>query len=167
MKQEKYYVFVDIDGVLVTTRANFELPEYDYKMQTMFDPIGVKFFNYIDRTYEGVYFVLTSTWKNNLCMDLNGPDNGDHFHWVVSAFRNAGFTGNFAANWKTGYRESMTFPKYKRGSEVKQYLEENPCKDYIIFDDEDNGYDVLDKKRLIWTLEHEGISCNNMKMPSR
>ena len=116
---EKYYVFVDIDGVLVTTRANFDSIENDYKMQAKFDPVGVDFFNYIDRTYEGVKFVLTSTWKGPLNNYLDGPDNGFHFHWVVSAFRNAGFRGNFAANWKTGYKLSNEFEyKYHRPSSI-------------------------------------------------
>jgi len=152
-----YYVFVDIDGVLVTTRANFDAIENDYKMQAKFDPVCIDFFNYIDRTYDGVKFVLTSTWKTHCCVDLDGPDEGMDFHWVVAAFRNAGFRGNFAKNWKTGYKDSITYPKWQRSLEIAKYLEENSCDDYIIFDDENFGYDRMAKKRFIQTNEHDGL----------
>lgn len=158
-----YFVFVDIDGVLVTTRANFDSIENDYETQAKFDPVCIDFFNYLDRTYDGVKFVLTSTWKGPLNNYLDGPDEGFHFHWVVSCFRNAGFRGNFAPNWKTGYKDSISFPKWNRNKEIAAYMEENPCKDYLILDDEDFGYKLMAKKRFIHTHEHDGLSWKNIQ----
>lgn len=154
----KYLCFLDIDGVLTSTRVH-DTYQGEYDMWCQFDPIAVQFFNMMHDTHP-VEFCLMSTWKNGLRNDDIMVE-----HWVQSAFANSGFRGKFASPWKTDPdNESQT--KYTdRANEVKDYLENfgTDVEDFILFDDTRYRFkEVLGKQRLVLTDSHNGLLHKHM-----
>ena len=158
MKKAKYIVFLDIDGVFTSFRAQYSSGNPS-DMWNYFDPVAINFMNKIHDKFDSVYFVLISTWKNGL--STNEPMIE---HWIVSAFRNAGFRGEFYSPWKTN---PDNFDKFiNRAFEIKYYIENftPDLIDYIIFDDDDYGFErVLGKKRFIKTSGEDGLLSKHMK----
>lgn len=150
----KYLVFLDVDGVFTSSRVHMANNNMNYKIWAKFDPVAVDFFNYLHDTYEDVEFVLMSTWR--LGMELEAIH---HFHWIQSAFINAGFRGKFAKIWRTD--ESRSF---QRALEVKDYLLQVPeLKDYLLVDDTDYHWKTyLDKPKWIRTSTEDGILYKHM-----
>lgn len=157
---KKYFVFLDIDGVLTSSRVHVAHNAY-YEMWHRFDPVAVDFFNKIHDTYN-VEFVLMSTWKNYLDVDDHNIE-----HWVKSAFANSGFRGKFANYWKTDPHETwVNKSNYNRAHEVKEYLEEygQDVEDFLLFDDNDYDFNkVLGKKRFVKTDPENGLLYKHMK----
>jgi hypothetical protein len=157
----KYLVFLDIDGVFTSSRVHYAHNAV-YKMWHRFDPVAVDFMNKIHDRYP-VEFVLISTWKNYL-------RNDDHQieHWIRSAFANSGFRGDFPTMWKTD-PDNLWVNKpspYDRSHEIRDYLVDHApdVLDYIIFDDNDYGFEkVLGKKRLIRTDPENGLLFKHMQ----
>ena len=84
-------------------------------------------------------------------------------HWAYSMWYNAGFRGNFAKDWRVNKLDESHLYAY-RALEVKEYLEEHPADDFIIFDDSDYNYnDTLGVKRFIKTDSNEGMLFKHMK----
>lgn len=155
----KYLVFVDIDGVLTSTRVHFA-DDNRGLIWSKFDPIAIEFFNKIHDTYEDVEFVLISTWRDHL------PINGHTTLWVESAFRSSGFRGNFHDKWKVNPENDTELWVKRRAHEIKHFLENYApeCKDYIIFDDSDYLFaDILGKRRHIKTDPDNGILFRHMR----
>lgn len=156
----KYLVFLDIDGVFTSSRVH-TAHNAEYEMWHRFDPVAVDFMNRIHDTYP-VEFVLISTWKNYLRNDdLNVS------HWVRAAFGNSGFRGTFSELWKTDPDNLWPNkpPGYNRAGEILDYLEEHApdVEDYIIFDDNDYGFErVLGKRRLVRTDPENGLLHKHM-----
>lgn len=162
----KYLVFLDIDGVFTSSRVHYAHNAV-FNVWHRFDPVAVDFMNKIHDKYP-VEFVLISTWKNEL-------RNDDHMveHWIRSAFANSGFRGDFARMWKTD-PDNLWVNKprpYDRSHEIRDYLEEygQDIKDYIIFDDNDYGFEeVLRVKRWVRTDPENGLlykhMCNAMSI---
>ncbi len=154
----KYIVFLDIDGVFTSTRAQYASAN-QYDLWNIFDPVAISFMNKIHDRVDGVYFALVSTWKNYLRTD-------DHMieHWMTSSFRNAGFRGEFWSPWKTN---PDNFTKFKtRAYEAKDYMETftPDLKDFIVFDDNDYNWEqVFGKKRWIRTDAENGMLMKHMK----
>lgn len=156
----KYLVFLDIDGVFTSSRVHYAHNAV-YEMWHRFDPVAVDFMNKIHDRYP-VEFVLISTWKNYLKVDDHNIE-----HWMRSAFANSGFRGNFATMWKTDPNETWVNQpsRYDRSHEIRDYLEEygQDIVDYIIFDDNDYGFEtVLGKKRWIRTDPENGLLYKHM-----
>lgn len=154
----KYLVFLDIDGVFTSMRAQVSSSN-PKDMWNVFDPVAIGFMNYIHSTYSGVYYVLISTWKEDLITDDKMIS-----HWILSCFRNAGFTGDFYAPWKTN-PDNLYRTGYNRAHEIKEYLNTYALgvKDYIIFDDNDYGFTrILDKDRFVHTDSENGILVKHM-----
>ena len=157
--KRKYLVFVDIDGVLTSSRVHYA-HNATYEMWARFDPIAIDFFNKIHDTYP-VEFVLMTTWKNHLDVKNVGI-----LHWIQAAFANSGFRGKLANPWKTDPRDQSYLNRWDRAHEVLYYLNEYglDIEDYILFDD--NAYQfntILPKKRLIRTDPENGILYKHMK----
>lgn len=157
----KYLVFLDIDGVFTSSRVHYA-HNATYDMWHRFDPVAVDFMNKIHDRYP-VEFVLMTTWKNYLRYDDHNIE-----HWVRAAFANSGFRGQFANPWKTDPTETwINKPSfYSRSHEVKEYLEEygSDVSDFIMFDDNDYGFDqVLGKKRLVRTDHENGLLYKHMQ----
>lgn len=154
-----YLVFLDVDGVFTSARVEMSDAQYPY-LWSKFDPVAVEFMNRIHDKHD-VEFVLSSTWRDNLKMDDNS------LIWVITAFRNAGFRGAFAPTWKVNPEDEPVMLYQKgRAHEIKHYIENytNNLKDYIIFDDNDYGFDsVLGVKRLVRTDTDNGILVKHMK----
>jgi hypothetical protein len=151
----RYLVFLDIDGVF--TSARVQLAYGSQEQWDTFDPIAVEFMNWIHDRYEGVEFMLISTWKDGL-----RHDDEMIRHWVLSCFRNAGFRGTLCPTWKSN---PDNLPRFKhRGHEIKEYLEDHPeIVDFIIFDDTDYAFNqTLGKKRLVRTDATNGMLKKHM-----
>lgn len=153
----KYVVFVDIDGVLTTQRAHLSRVNQSYNKWSQFDPVAINFFNRIhDHAPNEIEFVLTTSWKNFV------PDydiGGWNFHWIQAAFANAGFRGTFAELWKTEKEHILP-----REEGILNYIEDNHVNDYLIFDDNDYGFnDLLPKRRFIKTDPDDGILTKHMR----
>lgn len=152
----KYLAFLDIDGVFTSNRVQYASANPN-DMWNKFDPIAVDFMNKLHDRVDDLHFVLISTWKEYL-----READEQTSHWIIAAFRNAGFRGEFASPWKTN---PENFPRfYERGmtraNEIKEYLEVYAPNnlDYIIFDDNNYGFDtVLGKKRWVHTDEQNGL----------
>ena len=150
----KYLVFLDIDGVFTSLRAQLASLNSG-EMWSTFDPVAINFMNWIHDRYP-VEFVLISTWKQGL---------GDSLimgHWVLSAFRNAGFDGTFHSRmWTDDYRSVGK----TRAHEIQEFLQlyGKDITDFIIFDDNDYDFkQILGKNRLIRTDANEGILSKHM-----
>lgn len=153
----KYIVFLDIDGVLTSQRAQYASAN-PTDMWNVFDSVAVSFLNKIHDKFEDVYFVLVSTWKNYL-----RTDDQMIFHWMQSSFRNAGFRGEFWEPWKTNPDNLTKYPS--RAHEMKDYMEmyTPDLVDYIVIDDNDYGFEeVLRKKRHIKTDPINGMLLRHM-----
>lgn len=157
----KYLCFLDVDGVFTSVRAQLGQTARKHPMWDKFDPLAVDFLNHLDADYD-LDFVLMSTWKNGLNMD-----DTTAYHWVCATFRNAGFTGTFPwKRWKTSFPEFPKEESYKyneRAYEVKHYLEQYECDDFLLFDD--TAYDfnkVLGVKRHVRTSAQDGMLTKHM-----
>jgi len=146
-----YAIFLDIDGVFTSTRVQMASFNHD-EIWSKFDPTAIEFMNRLYLKHD-IQFVLVSTWKDGL--DLN---NRSEEHWVISAFRNAGFIGDFAPEW-------MTRTDLKREEGVREYLDAHKnIEDYLIFDDCGYNYNVmLRRRRHIKTNSDNGLLVNHMK----
>lgn len=154
-----YFVFLDIDGVFASARAQFGIAHIN-SMWSRLDPIAVEFINRISDTFENVEFVMMSTWRH---IDGFGDRQAGYSpHWVQSAFDNCGFRGKFAKPWATEQLHQSGINS--RPNEVAKYLAEHPCTDYILFDDDSYEFDkVLGRKRHIRTDGLNGLLFKNME----
>jgi hypothetical protein len=149
----KYVLFLDIDGVLASSRVHMGLTSRHSLVWDKFDPTAIDFLNGLFVDYD-LSLVLTSTWRN---FSHSDPQ------WVFSAFRNAGFLGKWATpNWRTGHNFTSTL--YGRALEVRDYLNTFPLyDDYLILDDTDFGFNkVLPRKRFVRTDAHDGMLHKHM-----
>lgn len=153
----KYLVFLDIDGVFTSGRVQFASAN-PRDLWNKFDPTAIDFMNKIHDRVDGVYFMLISTWKDHL-----PSDDAMLEHWIISAFRNAGFRGEFNRPWKTN-PDNVYKNKETRAHEIRDYLAGRNIKDYIIFDDTDYAFDtILGKRRHIKTDSENGLLLKHMK----
>ena len=159
----KYLVFVDIDGVLASSRVHYA-SNSGAMIWSEFDPVAIKFFNRIHETYDQVEFVLISTWR-----DWLDVDNRHILLWIETAFRNSGFRGNLRyPAWKVNPEDDAELWGKRRAEEIKVYLKTPEqgfgYKDFIIFDDSDYGFNrVLGIKRFVQTDPDNGILFRHMR----
>lgn len=154
----KYAVFLDFDGVLTTARTGFADAKCNgYTMWSRFDPVAIDFLNKIHLTFEDVKFVWITSWRPATI----DPSNMD-LHFAYTMFRNAGFLGEFADQWRVN--PENTISRIDRALEIKDWIDKNPIIDYLIFDDCDYKFnEILGKKRLIRTDPNDGITYKNMQ----
>lgn len=149
-----YYVFLDIDGVLTSARA--EMSDGIPRTWMKFDPIAIDFFNRIHDNHD-VEFVLSSTWRNYITDAMS-------LHWIESCFVSAGFRGKLAKEWKVNIQEDHDLYRKQRAWEIKDYLDRHDHDDFMIFDDNDYLFnEVLGKRRFIQTDHANGLMVNHMK----
>lgn len=156
----KYLVFLDVDGVFVTPRSN-AVHELQHSHWTVFDPVAVHLMNWLHDTYP-VRFVLMSTWKDGL--DVNDKNLQA---WVNASFRNSGFRGAFAENWKVREGGYPSFRLDGRALEVLQYLKdfgEFEVEDFLLFDDTPYQFNaLLGKKRFVQTDANNGVLLKHVQ----
>ena len=158
----KYLVFLDIDGVLTSNRVHFSKIT-KYPVWAEFDPVAINFFNKIYQKFP-VKFVLMTSWKNNL-PNISGTTDRIVEHWMLSAFANAGFIGEFAEPIRTNPTDDKALARLDRAHEVAHYLENyaEGIQDYILFDDTNYQFDkVLPKKRFVRTDPQNGLLHKHM-----
>lgn len=153
---KKYVVFLDIDGVFTSSRVHQSADIYKSPMWDKFDPVAVDFMNRLDEQHD-IDFVLMSTWKNGL-----NPHDTTVYHWVLAAFRNAGFRGHFPyPEWKTDPNNDAPG---NRADHVKTFLSLNCYDDFLLFDDNDYQFnDKLDKRRFVKTDAENGLLIKHMR----
>lgn len=150
----KHVIFLDVDGVLASSRVHFGHGSSEDLIWSKFDPVALDFLNWIwSETRAEVVF--TSAWKEDV-------DTAAARMWVIAAMRNGGFFGRFHNDWKTDYDYSG--PDGRPGS-VKKWLGEHPeVVDYIIFDDSSYRFnEVLGRKRFVRTDPEDGMLSKHMK----
>ena len=153
----KYMVFVDFDGVLTSNRVHFSHHDPKYPMWATFDPVVVEFFNRVDRTFDDVSFVWTTTWRNRVIPGLHTE------HWAYSMWYNAGFRGQFAKQWRVNHEDDNRLHQF-RAHEIKEYLEKWMPLDFVIIDDSDYGFnDTLGVKRFVKTSSDDGMLFKHMR----
>lgn len=158
----KYLVFLDVDGVFTSFRVQTASAN-PHEMWSKFDPIAIEFMNSIHDRVDGVYFALVSTWKEYI-----RADDAHASHWVLSAFRNAGFRGEFFRPWKTNPENDTKFygPGKNRAHEMLDFMKTYTpdLKDFCVFDDNDYQWNnILGKKRWIRTDPHNGLLFKHME----
>lgn len=165
--KQRYLVFLDVDGVFTSSRVHYaHNSSPKYSMWCRFDPVAVDFMNRIHDRYDGVEFVLMSTWKNFLPIKDDPLVNDSVYHWVEAAFRNSGFRGPLASPFRTNPTDDTDLWAKDRAYEVLDYLDKygSDVVDYLLFDD--NRYrfnEVLPKKRLVQTDHEDGLLYKHMK----
>ena len=127
-EKRKYLAFLDVDGVFASTRVHYSW-DNEYDKWSKFDPVAVDFCNKMWDRY-AVEFVLMTTWKDGF--DYTHKMTA---HWVMTAFKNAGFRGKFADPWKTNPMNNAELEVKDRAYEVKDYLDNyaDDVVDYILF----------------------------------
>lgn len=132
MKRERKVLFLDMDGVLCTTRSH-----YAYTRQILMrhlDPVACKLVERI--CFEtGAEIVLSSAWR--IPYDLSE---------MFTMLCNGGFSDvPFHQNWKTPDKHGLT----SRGHEIKEWLEQNGNPKYCIIDD---STDMLPEQKPFFVL---------------
>lgn len=132
-------IFLDIDGVLCTTRSH--AAHLESGLMQHLDPIGCKMLDKICQK-TGAKIVISSTWRHH-------HDRGS----MLCILQNAGFAlPDFHKDWKTPAKMSAT-----RGEEIKLWLLDHPeVTQYAILDD---NSDMLTEQMpfLVLTPTHDGI----------
>lgn len=157
-EKRKYLAFLDVDGVFASTRVHYSW-DNEYDKWSKFDPVAVDFCNKMWDRY-AVEFVLMTTWKDGF--DYTHKMTA---HWVMTAFKNAGFRGKFADPWKTNPMNNAELEVKDRAYEVKDYLDNyaDDVVDYILFDDTRYKFkEVLGKGRWVHTDSENGLLYKHM-----
>lgn len=141
-------IFLDIDGVLATSRAHIALGKYG-GIWTEWDPVGVALVKKLCKEHN-LKLVISSTWRFNPsqsgimdCLEVHG----------LQAYLNRGapYTPDFRGNGDQRYR----------GYEIQAYLGNNLDIDrYLIFDD-DSDFLPHQREYHIHTETHNGITAAN------
>lgn len=123
----KFVIFLDIDGVLCTSRQAYAMG--DFGLLGCLDPVGLSFLNRMCATYP-ILTIISSSWR--IGKDYN------HFSSIFKA------TGHFnLAN--SLYYDDYATPSMTgvRGLEIEDWLKRNDdiVSDYLILDDD---RDMLD-----------------------
>ena len=145
-------IFLDIDGVLCTTRAHIAQGEKKKEWHmTALDREGVGLLNAIHGyDPDNTRYVLSSTWRKQYSKE-----------YMENHLKDFGWTGQFHDDWKTNeIPRRMLQPQGFRGAEVADWLERNEHSAYVIFDD---GKDFLPNQmgNFVNTDHDYGISLGD------
>jgi hypothetical protein len=135
-------IFLDIDGVLNSTRSCIALNGYGSPRRPWkLDPVAVNLLRYyVEKT--GAYIVVSSTWR------LGG------------AARAAGWFVNYG--WFDAPVLDTTAKDFgrRRGEQIQEWLDAHDVEKYVILDDED---DMLTGQHLVRTDFDLGLTYADMK----
>lgn len=122
--QNKFLIFLDIDGVLYDWDFILSQNKKSGIIQT-FNPKSVEALNYfihkLSKDYN-VEVVITSSWRKNMVKTLN----------VLKE-------NKICADIKISSTKITSTPQF-RGKEILAFLKNNPCKKFVIIDDETFDY---------------------------
>lgn len=165
-------IFLDIDGVLVTTRSflsangfnsvNPEKPVMTFERKHQFDPIGCGILLRIIKEFD-VKVVISSTWRFNAVMS-EVVQKGDEEHKFKNSLyvnlKNGGLLPFVHTDWRTIDLHRFNEEKV-RGDEIKEWLTRHPeVTNYAIIDDDS---DMLDeqKNHFVHINGQDGILTNS------
>lgn len=142
-------IFLDMDGVLTCTRTH--VANRDGGLWHRVDRTAVLLLNRLHDGHDDVRYVLISTWRK--------------FHirtQMEILLRDAGWTGEFHEDWKTGQRIIKFSQVADRGHEVRDWLDgHNEVESYVIIDDMDAScFSEVDPP--VVTDINDGFSLKNL-----
>jgi hypothetical protein len=151
-------IFLDIDGVLVTMRSNYEdIQNKDFRDEehSYFDPASVNLLNRLTDE-SGAKIVISSSWGRVFNIDE-----------IRRVFRNGGITGEVIDLTTTIYPEPGN-REDQRGLEIQQWLENHPqTTSYVIIDDLVDSIDEHHPGRFVETNSRDGFSELDMYLKAR
>jgi hypothetical protein len=135
-------VFLDMDGVISTSRAQIVQRAFKPHPDYWIDPIGMHYLNLLCKAGNAIV-VVSSSWRI-------GEDRQSFFEML----KRNGFSGDLHADWAT---QRINGP---RGLEVAEWLTRHVDTDrHVILDDES---DFLAGQPLIKTSMNYGIGLNDL-----
>lgn len=147
-------VFLDIDGVLCTSRAVYGMSPRISHVQRTLDPVGVQFFNRLAQVYQhsarDLRFVMSSTWRRDRDNDA----------------RDLLLMAGLEVRWHADWRTPVKFSARPRGEEIEEWLEtneDNPPHLFVIVDDDSFDLTQFQKTRLVCPNSDDGLSFKNMR----
>ena len=144
-------IFLDIDGVLCTTRV--AVANGENGLLAGFDPIAMTFLNRICREYDDMQIVISSTWR---------IFDGRNRRVFYELFASAGYI-DLAKSLHQDWQTSMNMKPGSRGLEINEWLQDhyNP-KQYIIIDD-DNDFWPSQQDKLVLTDPLNGMTLEHFE----
>lgn len=143
--KDKFYIFLDIDGVLYDW--NFIIKNGDKKSGTIknFNPKSIEALNFLIEKLQYTYnveIVITSTWRINM-------------QKTIEILLNNGLNKTIKIN----STEISNYPQ-NRELEILNYLQNNSCKNFVIIDDEMFDFDKYFNKNHIIKTNIFNLSLN-------
>lgn len=151
-------IFLDIDGVLVTMKRNYEdIQNKDLREErhNYFDPAAVGLLNRLTEE-SGAKIVISSSWGRVFYLEE-----------IRKVFRNGEITGEVIDVTTTiypgpGNREDQ------RGLEIQQWLDNHPqTSSYVIIDDRVDSIEEHHPGKFIETNSRDGFSELDMYLKAR
>jgi len=133
-------IFLDIDGVLCTTRSH--VGQGKRGLMQALDREGVGLLNRM--AIDSTKFVLSSSWRHHFPKE-----------WMEEHLHQHGWTGEFHENWCTTINHSGTRP-----DEIAEWLSKNPIGDkgqYVILDDDSWNWSEEQQNHVVKTDFNNGI----------
>lgn len=165
-------IFLDIDGVLVTTRtflsanghnwANFSDAAITKERKNQFDPIGCGILLRIIKDFN-CKIVISSTWRFNAVMSDQIQDGDEEFQFknlLFNNLKNSGLLPFIHPDWRTVDLHRFNDKKV-RGDEIQEWLNRHKeVSNYAIIDDDS---DMLDEQlpHFVYTHVDNGITAQN------
>lgn len=147
------YIFLDIDGVLVTSNQYYSKKLYSKYNCCRFDKKCVSVFNEIINEFNPI-IILSSDWKNHF--NIDEINNIFRFNDVNTIINN--ITPNL---WGVKFK-SIKELEICRANEILKYVDDNNIKNYIAIDDLNLDKWLLDN--FIHTpRSNEGIKQTGVK----
>ncbi len=122
------YLFLDIDGVLATTRQFYSKKLHPKHNCYRFDPKCTTVFNNIFSSYN-IVIIISSDWKDDYSID----DFNEIFEWNGIKFKVDDVTPSL---WDIKYK-SLQELEACRANEIQDYITEHHIEKFIIIDDLD------------------------------
>jgi hypothetical protein len=140
-------IFLDMDGVLCTTRAHYaqgylNMPNHGF--MDALDREGIGMLNKFNAEHPDVIYVLSSTWRKH-------HTKKEMEEWLKDKY---GWNGKFHDDWRTDDGGPI------RGNEIQRWLDKHQVDNYLILDD---SSDMLPEQQyhFIHTDDYNGISFEN------
>jgi hypothetical protein len=140
-------IFLDIDGVLCTTRQAVAIN--DRGVMSCLDPVALQFLDRIARDFD-VKYVISSTWRM-----------GESYSYFRSLFMAAQARDLAMALYYDDWATPVIHEK-DRGHEIQNWIDRNKPENYIILDDDS---DMLDhqKEFFVQTSCYDGMLFEHYK----
>lgn len=150
-----FHIFLDIDGVLVTTKQLYSKKRHEEWNCYSFDPKCVKVFNEILDNISNPKIILSSDWK--LQYDLNTLNEIFKFNGVREPI--VSVTPNL---WGVRYKKLDELEEC-RANEILKFVEDNEIKNWLAIDDLDLTDFISDDNFVHCPRINEGIKQSGLR----